>query len=149
MWEPRLLTTLWSFMACYRDSFNFTLLNVTPSYEYSLSNNTRNVSQWTDAGPSRSGQGSTRRHVARLVLRHNWRHWQRIVFKRAMYPAWRGAAYNWAIEARWKRSKNDYVRRSGGICMEEAVAWIKTLSQKRLGETRENNEKNVRITSPW
>jgi hypothetical protein len=23
MWEPRRLTTLWSFSACYRDSFNF------------------------------------------------------------------------------------------------------------------------------
>jgi hypothetical protein len=25
MWEPRRLTTLWAFMACYRDSFTFTL----------------------------------------------------------------------------------------------------------------------------
>jgi hypothetical protein len=24
MWEPRRITTLWAFMACYRDSFNFT-----------------------------------------------------------------------------------------------------------------------------
>jgi hypothetical protein len=24
MWEPRRLTTLWAFMACYRDSFTFT-----------------------------------------------------------------------------------------------------------------------------
>jgi hypothetical protein len=24
MWEPRHLTTLWAFMACYRDSFTFT-----------------------------------------------------------------------------------------------------------------------------
>jgi hypothetical protein len=23
MWEPRHLTTLWAFMACYRDSFTF------------------------------------------------------------------------------------------------------------------------------
>jgi hypothetical protein len=23
MWEPRRLTTLWAFTACYRDSFNF------------------------------------------------------------------------------------------------------------------------------
>jgi hypothetical protein len=23
MWEPRRLTTLWAFMACYRDSFTF------------------------------------------------------------------------------------------------------------------------------
>jgi hypothetical protein len=30
-------------------------------------------------------KGSTRRRVALLVLRHNWRHWQRIVFKRAVY----------------------------------------------------------------
>ena len=39
--------------------------------------------------------------VARLVLRHNRRHWQRIVFKFAVYPAWRGAACDWASEARW------------------------------------------------
>jgi hypothetical protein len=26
MWEPRRLTTLWAFMACYRDSFTFTYL---------------------------------------------------------------------------------------------------------------------------
>jgi hypothetical protein len=26
MWEPRRLTTLWDFMACYRDSFTFLLL---------------------------------------------------------------------------------------------------------------------------
>jgi hypothetical protein len=25
MWEPRRLTTLWAFMACYRDSFTFFL----------------------------------------------------------------------------------------------------------------------------
>jgi hypothetical protein len=25
MWEPRRLTTLWAFTACYRDSFTFTL----------------------------------------------------------------------------------------------------------------------------
>jgi hypothetical protein len=46
-------------------------------------------------------EGSTRRRVARLVLRHNWRHWQRIVFKCAMYPARSGAACDWASEARW------------------------------------------------
>jgi hypothetical protein len=28
MWEPRRLTTLWAFMACYRDSFTFTLLQL-------------------------------------------------------------------------------------------------------------------------
>jgi hypothetical protein len=27
MWEPRRLTTLWVFMACYRDSFAFTFYN--------------------------------------------------------------------------------------------------------------------------
>jgi hypothetical protein len=27
MWEPRLLTTLWVSMVCYRDSFTFTVLN--------------------------------------------------------------------------------------------------------------------------
>jgi hypothetical protein len=26
MWEPRHLTTLWAFMACYRDSFTFTYI---------------------------------------------------------------------------------------------------------------------------
>jgi hypothetical protein len=26
MWDPRLLTTLWAFMACYRDSFIGSLL---------------------------------------------------------------------------------------------------------------------------
>jgi hypothetical protein len=26
MWEPRRLTTLWAFMACYRDSFTFTFI---------------------------------------------------------------------------------------------------------------------------
>jgi hypothetical protein len=36
--------------------------------------------------PWQDSKGSTRRSV----LRHNWRYWQRIVFKRAMYPAWRG-----------------------------------------------------------
>jgi hypothetical protein len=29
MWEPRRLTTLWAFMACYRDSFTFFLFNKT------------------------------------------------------------------------------------------------------------------------
>jgi hypothetical protein len=28
MWEPRRLTTLWAFMACYKDSFTFTKKNV-------------------------------------------------------------------------------------------------------------------------
>jgi hypothetical protein len=28
MWEPRRLTTLWSFTACYRDSFTFTFIQV-------------------------------------------------------------------------------------------------------------------------
>jgi hypothetical protein len=28
MWEPRRLTTVWAFTACYRDSFTFTNLRV-------------------------------------------------------------------------------------------------------------------------
>jgi hypothetical protein len=28
MWEPRRLTTLWAFTACYRDSFSFTFYKV-------------------------------------------------------------------------------------------------------------------------
>jgi hypothetical protein len=38
MWEPRPLTTLWAFTACYRDSFTFftftPFLNTTLSYTY-------------------------------------------------------------------------------------------------------------------
>jgi hypothetical protein len=29
MWEPRPLTPLWAFRACYRDSFTFTLMEIT------------------------------------------------------------------------------------------------------------------------
>jgi hypothetical protein len=53
--------------------------------------------------------------VARLVLRHNWRHWQIIVFKRAMYPAWRGAACDWAGEARWIVAEAVFSRSSKGL----------------------------------
>jgi hypothetical protein len=60
-------------------------------------------------------KGSTRRRVARLVLRHNGRHWQRIVFKRAMYPAWRGAACDWASEARWIAAEAVFSRSSKGL----------------------------------
>jgi hypothetical protein len=28
MWEPRRLTTLWAFTACYRDSFTFLLVEL-------------------------------------------------------------------------------------------------------------------------
>jgi hypothetical protein len=60
-------------------------------------------------------KGSTRRCVARLVLRHNWRHWQRIVFKRYMYPTWRGAACDSASEARWIAAEADFSRSSKGL----------------------------------
>jgi hypothetical protein len=60
-------------------------------------------------------KGSTRRRVARLVLRHNGRHWQRIVFKRAMYPAWRGAACDWASDARWIAAEAVFSRSSKGL----------------------------------
>jgi hypothetical protein len=60
-------------------------------------------------------KGSTRRRVARLVLRHNWHHWQRIVFKRAMYPAWRVAACDWASEARWIAAEAIFSRPSKGL----------------------------------
>jgi hypothetical protein len=60
-------------------------------------------------------KGSTRRCVARLVLRYNWCHWQRIVFKRAMYPAWRGAACDWVSEARWIAAEAVFWRSSKGL----------------------------------
>jgi hypothetical protein len=28
MWEPKRLTTLWAFMACYRDSFTFSYMRL-------------------------------------------------------------------------------------------------------------------------
>jgi hypothetical protein len=60
-------------------------------------------------------KGSTRRRVVRLVLRHKWHHWQRIVLKRAMYPAWRGAPCDWASEARWIAAEAGFSRSSKGL----------------------------------
>jgi hypothetical protein len=34
MWEPRRLTTLWAFMACYRDSFYFIFKFLVAQYGY-------------------------------------------------------------------------------------------------------------------
>jgi hypothetical protein len=62
-----------------------------------------------------NNKGSIRRRVARLALRYNWRHWQRIVFKRAMYPALRGAACDWASEARWIAAEAVSSRSSKGL----------------------------------
>jgi hypothetical protein len=36
MWEPRRLITLWTSTACYRDSFNFTLITLQDSTAYSI-----------------------------------------------------------------------------------------------------------------
>jgi hypothetical protein len=36
MWEPRRLTTLWAFTACYRDSFTFFYLDASTQSHYSI-----------------------------------------------------------------------------------------------------------------
>jgi hypothetical protein len=52
IWEPRRFTTLWAFMACYRDSFSFTF-NLTIGYLLTIkaSRKARNFVQWQSNPP--------------------------------------------------------------------------------------------------
>jgi hypothetical protein len=54
MWEPRRLTTLWAFMACYRDSFTFLYIErqiFSNSVEYNINSTVKKIIVFCDVTP--------------------------------------------------------------------------------------------------